>query len=150
MLVDPDLSVEMQEMLGDPAAAWWIVGSVEEEDLIDWLLSSVIEPILSSVFSSAERQGLKVSAMLGTELGATREYGGPGPEVEDYVWLSLKVRSTGDTGRWRICQVIEIADASEISIRAFEFGWHLEQWISESSKWWGQERHVHLPELGDP
>lgn len=121
-----------------------------EEDLIDWLMSSVIEPMLSSVFSSAERQGLKISTMLGTELDPTRQYGGPGPELEDYVWLSLKVRSTGDAGAWRICQVIEIADVDEISNRAFEFGWHLEQWISESSTWWGQERHVHLPELGGP
>lgn len=127
-----------------------MVMSVEEEDLIDWLMSSVIEPILSSVFSSAERQGLKVSTMLGTELGPTREYGGPGPELEDHVWLSLKVRSTGDTGTWRICQVIEIAEVNEVSNRAFEFGWRLEQWISKSSKWWGQERRVQLPELGDP
>ncbi|MBG6094802.1 hypothetical protein [Nocardioides luteus] len=118
--------------------------------MIDWLMSSVIEPMLSSVFSSAERQGLKVSTMLGTELDPTREYGGPGPELEDYVWLSLKVRSAGDAGAWRICQVIEIADVDEISNRALEFGWHLEQWIAESSTWWGQERHVHLPELGGP
>lgn len=118
--------------------------------MIDWLMSSAIEPILGSVFSSAERQGLKVSTMLGTELDPTRLYGGPSPELEDYVWLSLKVRSTGDTGTWRICQVIEIGDVNEVSNRAFEFGWHLEQWISESSKWWGQERRVQLPELGDP
>ncbi len=118
------------------------------------LRDQVVRPLIHSALVEQEIPEVTVAVVVGTEFysslrepGETRwTYPDDGHE---YIWVHVTYQPTNEGGAWRLGRSEDLDDSSELINALFQFGWHFEGWVSETTFAWGQERHARRLELGD-